>query len=68
MESLKLDLVAAKEQRNLNALYVKNFNVWRQVSEESYISIDDWNACAVEEAPDLVEKFISGWTCLGQTI
>ncbi|MCY7782414.1 hypothetical protein [Bacillus sp. N13C7] len=25
--SLKLGLVAAKEQRNLHALYVKNFNV-----------------------------------------
>nr|MDH3083606.1 terminase large subunit [Bacillus subtilis] len=56
MESLKMDLIAAKEQRNLNALYVKNFNVWRQVSEESFISIDDWNACAVDEAPDLVGR------------
>ncbi|MER1250395.1 terminase large subunit [Bacillus sp. C10(2022)] len=53
MESLKLDLVAAKEQHNLNALYVKNFNVWRQASEESFISIDDWNQCGTDKVPNL---------------
>nr|MDH3155483.1 terminase large subunit [Bacillus licheniformis] len=53
MESLKLDLVAPKEQDNLNALYVKNFNVWRQASEESFISIDDWNQCGTDKVPNL---------------
>ncbi|MCG8395707.1 terminase large subunit [Bacillus atrophaeus] len=53
VDNIMTDVKAAKVQRNLNSLYVKTFNVWRQASEQSYIPLDDWNACAVEEAPDI---------------
>ncbi len=56
VDNIKTDVQAAKVQRNLNSLYVKTFNVWRQASEQSYIPLDDWNACAVEEAPDIRGK------------
>lgn len=55
-ENLMLDVKAAKRQKNMNPLYVKNFNVWRQISNESYIPIEDWDACAVEKAPDIKGK------------
>lgn len=36
------DVEVAIKQNNLNPLLVKNFNMWRQASEDSYMSANDW--------------------------
>lgn len=36
------DVELAIKQDNLNAVLVKNFNMWRQASEDSYITSSDW--------------------------
>lgn len=38
------DVNLALKQNNLNSVLVKNFNLWRQASEDSYMPIEDWNA------------------------
>ncbi|MGQ5518785.1 terminase large subunit [Enterococcus gallinarum] len=44
------DVQLALKQNNLNSVLVKNFNMWRQASEDSYMAIEDWNAVEVEPA------------------
>lgn len=41
------DIDLALKQDNLNGVLVKNFNLWRQASENSYLSGRDWHACEV---------------------
>lgn len=43
----------AKETGETNKVLVKNFNMWRQASQESYLSIDHWNAVKNEEKEDI---------------
>lgn len=45
---LQEDLDLAIKQDNLNPLLVKNMNMWRQASEDSYISAKDWEGVEVE--------------------
>lgn len=42
------DVDLALKQNNLNAVLVKSFNLWRQASEDSYMSAEDWQATEVE--------------------
>ena len=44
-------LAEAKEKGNLNGVLVKNFNMWRQSSEESYIDKTTWELAYIEK-PD----------------
>lgn len=48
MKYLKKRLKAGTEKGTLNKVYVKNFNVWRQSVEESYMSADDWKQAEIE--------------------
>lgn len=52
MKYLKKRLKAGTEKGTLNKVYVKNFNVWRQSVEESYMSADDWKQAEIEP-PDI---------------
>ena len=38
----------AKEKGTRNAVLVKNYNMWRQAEEDSYMDIDTWNAACVD--------------------
>ncbi|MCM6872024.1 terminase TerL endonuclease subunit, partial [Enterococcus faecium] len=42
------DVNLALKQNNLNSVLVKNFNLWRQASEDSYMIAEDWQATEVE--------------------
>lgn len=45
----------AKQTGEKNDVLVKNFNMWRQAEEDSYLDIEDWNATEVE-TPDITGK------------
>ena len=45
----------AKQTGEKNSVLVKNFNMWRQAEEDSYLDIDDWNKTEVE-TPDINSK------------
>lgn len=49
------DVTLALKQNNLNAVLVKNFNLWRQASEDSLLSGEDWQAVEVD-AIDITGK------------
>lgn len=50
------DVDLATKQNNLNSVLVKNFNMWRQASEDSLISGEDWELVEVEKEPDITGK------------
>lgn len=52
-EQLQSDLDIAIKQNSLNPFLSKNMNVWKQASENSYISVDDWKIGKVKTEPDL---------------
>lgn len=41
------DVDLALKQNNLNSVLVKSFNLWKQASEDSYMSAEDWQATEV---------------------
>ncbi|MGM0214285.1 terminase large subunit [Enterococcus sp. AZ109] len=47
LPTIQDDVNLALKQNNLNSVLVKNFNLWRQASEDSYMAIEDWNAAEV---------------------
>ncbi|MDC7952507.1 terminase large subunit [Liquorilactobacillus mali] len=47
-EKIQADVDLAIKQNNMIPVLVKNFNMWLQASEDSYISADDWSAGKVE--------------------
>ncbi|MDG0821345.1 phage terminase family protein [Staphylococcus equorum] len=49
MKNLKSDLNEAIQKQDINGTLVKNFNLWRQSSKETYISHQDWNNCQAHE-------------------
>lgn len=49
MKNLKGDLNEAIQKQDINGTLVKNFNLWRQSSKETYISHQDWNNCQADE-------------------
>lgn len=53
--SLKSDVEKYSAEGDMNTLYVKNFNMWRQASKDSYIKAEDWEN-AIIDAPDIVGK------------
>lgn len=38
----------AKEKGTKNSVLVKNYNMWRQAEEDSYMDIDTWNAAKID--------------------
>lgn len=52
LPAIRDDVDIAIQQKNLNSVLVKNFNVWRQSSEDSYISADDWQE-VVSDSEDI---------------
>lgn len=48
LPTIQDDVNLALKQNNLNSVLVKNFNMWRQASEDSYLSSEDWQAVEVE--------------------
>jgi len=53
MTYLRKRLKVAKETGELNKVLIKNFNMWRQASEESYMQSNHWQTGFVEKAPDI---------------
>lgn len=49
---LRKRLTEATEKGNLNGVLVKNFNMWRQASEESYMDNASWQQAKLDEKPD----------------
>lgn len=49
MKNLNSDLNEAIQKQDINGTLVKNFNLWRQSSKETYISHQDWNNCQADE-------------------
>lgn len=58
LPAIRDDVQIARKQNNLNAVLVKNFNMWLQASEDSYISVEDWKAAETETIPDIKGKDI----------
>ena len=54
-EAIKADVDLAIKQDNLIPVLVKNFNMWQQASENSYISANDWEKATIDE-PNLMNK------------
>ena len=44
LPTIEDDVQLALKQNNLNSVLVKNFNLWRQASEDSYMAAEDWQA------------------------
>lgn len=53
LPAIRDDVALATKQNNLNAVLVKNFNMWLQASEDSYISVEDWDKSQVEKLPSI---------------
>lgn len=51
-KNIREDLDEAIEKNDLNAMVVKNFNMFRQASQDSYISLQDWKLCQTDEKFD----------------
>lgn len=49
---LRKRLTEATEKGNLNGVLVKNFNMWRQASEESYMDKTSWQQAKLDEKPN----------------
>ena len=49
---LRKRLTEATEKGNLNGVLVKNFNMWRQASEESYMDNASWQQAKLDEKPN----------------
>ena len=48
LPAIQDDVELGIKQNNLNAVLVKNFNIWQQASEDSYIAGEDWDIAEVE--------------------
>lgn len=56
LPAIQDDVELGIKQSNLNAVLVKNFNIWQQASEDSYIAGEDWEATEIKEVPDITGK------------
>ncbi|AQG74105.1 amino acid transporter [Lacticaseibacillus rhamnosus] len=53
---LTTKLSQARGDGSLNAKLVKNFNIWRQATEDSYLDFDAWKDAELSEKPDIRGK------------
>ncbi|WP_413489255.1 terminase large subunit [Carnobacterium divergens] len=56
LPAIQDDVELGIKQNNLNAVLVKNFNMWQQASEDSYIAGEDWEATEIKEVPEIKGK------------
>lgn len=49
-------LTQARSDGTLNSKLIKNFNMWRQATEDSYMDVETWEKTTVEEKPDIHGK------------
>ena len=49
LPTIQDDVTLALKQNNLNSVLVKNFNMWRQASEDSFLSAEDWQDAEVAD-------------------
>lgn len=56
MKNLRTELNEAIQKQDMNGTLVKNFNLWRQSSNETYISLQDWNACYTDKKYDITGR------------
>ncbi|WP_080499900.1 terminase large subunit [Lactiplantibacillus plantarum] len=43
------DLLIARQTNDINSLLVKNFNLWKQSNQDSFISYDEWHRTIVDK-------------------
>lgn len=55
---LRKRLTEATEKGNLNGVLVKNFNMWRQSSESSYMDKSSWQQAKLDEKPNTRKRRI----------
>ncbi|WP_057820026.1 terminase large subunit [Schleiferilactobacillus perolens] len=53
MDYLTDKLKSARADGTLNSKLVKNWNIWRQASEDSYLDADSWESSELKEKPDI---------------
>lgn len=51
--NIKAEVDEGVEKNELNGILVKNFNMWRQASEDTYIAYQDWKNCETESKLDI---------------
>lgn len=51
IKNIKAEVQEGNEKNDLNGILIKNFNMWRQGSKDTYIAYNDWKACMVNERP-----------------
>lgn len=56
MKNLKEEVSEGIAKQDINGILVKNFNLWRQSSDESYIAYQDWEQGYTESQLDLTGR------------
>lgn len=51
--NIKAEVDEGIQKQELNGILVKNFNMWRQASEDTYISYTDWQKCFTDSDLDI---------------
>ncbi|MGQ2374584.1 terminase large subunit [Companilactobacillus zhachilii] len=66
-EFLRDDWTEAKQTGDKNKVLVKNFNMWRQAEEDSYLDIENWEDTKVDTKPDITGKRVWIGVDVGKT-
>lgn len=56
MRNLQAEVDEGIAKHDINGILVKNFNLWRQSSEETYIAYNDWEACYTDSKLDITGR------------
>jgi phage terminase large subunit-like protein len=56
MRNLQAEVDEGIAKHDINGILVKNFNLWRQSSEETYIAYQDWEACYTDSELDITGR------------
>lgn len=65
--NLRETLEQSRGEGTLNATLVKNFNIWRQATEDSYIDVDTWKKSELKEKPDIFRQKVWIGVDVGRT-
>lgn len=49
LNNLKTETKEAVAKQDTNGILVKNFNMWRNANEETYINFNDWEKCKTDD-------------------
>jgi Phage terminase-like protein, large subunit len=60
-------LTQARSDGTLNSKLIKNFNMWRQATEDSYMDVETWEKATVEAQPDITGKRVWIGVDVGKT-